>query len=58
MDLISLTICSIFCTRDLGASEKSMWASSKKKTSFGFSGSPTSGRRSNSSDMSHSRNAE
>ena len=39
-----------------GASLNSKWASSKKKTSFGFSGSPTSGRRSNSSDNNQSKN--
>ena len=43
-------------TSAAGASVKSRCASSKKKTSFGLSGSPTSGRCSNSSDSIHSRN--
>ena len=38
-----------------GASSNSRCASSKKNTSFGLSGSPTSGSSSNSSDISHSR---
>ena len=40
-----------------GVSLNSRWASSKKKTRRGFSGSPTSGICSNSSDSSHSRKA-
>ena len=39
----------------LGAASNSRWASSKKNTSLGFSGSPTSGRASNSSDSIHNR---
>ncbi|MNU73311.1 hypothetical protein D3C71_627900 [compost metagenome] len=42
-------------TSALGASLNSRWASSKKKASFGFSGSPISGSCSNSSDSIHSR---
>ena len=42
----------------VGASEKSRWASSKKKTSLGLSRSPASGSCSNSSDNSQSRKVE
>ena len=45
-----------FVEQGLGASSNSKCASSKKNTRFGFSGSPTSGSASNSSDSSHSRN--
>ena len=53
---ISRTTCSTFSSSAGGASLKSRCASSKKNTSFGFSRSPTSGRFSNSSASSHSRN--
>jgi len=52
------TTCSIFSSSGFGASVNKRCASSKKKTSFGLSGSPTSGSRSYSSDSSHSSSVE
>src|SRR5574343_1357960 len=49
------TTSSMRSTSTLGASLNSRWASSKKNTSLGFSGSPISGNCSNSSDNIHSR---
>ena len=46
---MSFTTCSIFSMSAFGAPLKRRWASSKKKTIFGFSGSPTSGICSKSS---------
>ena len=54
-DRISRTTCSTRSIRIFGASSNSRCASSKKNTRRGFSGSPTSGSSSNSSDSSHSR---
>jgi hypothetical protein len=56
LERISRTTCSIFSATDFSMSENNRCASSKKKTSFGFSGSPTSGKRSNSSASIQSRN--
>ena len=50
LERIRRTTCSIFSTSAFGASSNSRCASSKKNTSFGLSGSPTSGSCSNSSD--------
>ena len=55
---MSFTTCSILSTRAVGAPLNSRWASSKKNTSLGFSGSPTSGSVSNSSLSSHSMKVE
>jgi hypothetical protein len=52
------TTCSTRWRSADGASSKSRCASSKKKTSFGLSRSPTSGRFSKSSDRSQSRKLE
>lgn len=46
---------SILSSKGLGASSKSKCASSKNKTNFGFSASPTSGSVSNNSDSSHNK---
>ena len=58
LERIRRTTCSIFSISALGASLNSRWASSKKNTIFGLSGSPTSGSCSNSSDSIHSRKVE
>jgi hypothetical protein len=55
---IRRTTCSMRCCSAGGQSSKSRCASSNTNTSFGCSRSPTSGRRSNNSDSSHSRNEE
>lgn len=55
LERISRTTCSIFSYKACGASLNRRWASSKKNTSLGFSGSPTSGSCSKSSDRSHKR---
>ena len=51
LERISFTTCSTFDKSALGAWSKSMWASSKKKTIFGFSQSPISGSVSKSSEI-------
>ena len=56
LERISRTTCSILVSSALGASLKRRCASSKKKTSLGFSGSPTSGRCSKSSASIQRRN--
>jgi len=56
LERINRTTCSILLSSALGASLNSRCASSKKNTKRGLSASPTSGRFSNSSDSSHSKN--
>ena len=53
---ISRTTCWTASSSGFGASVKRRCASSKKKTSFGLSRSPTSGSVSNSSDSIQTRN--
>ena len=55
---ISLTTCSILSIIILFALSNNKCASSKKNTSFGVSGFPTSGSDSKSSDNSHNKNIE
>ena len=55
LERMSFTTCTIFCTSAFGASENSRCASSKKNIMRGFSRSPTSGSRSNSSVSIQSR---
>ena len=52
---ISLTVCSILSSNCLGALLNSKCASSKKKTIFGLSKSPTSGNFSSNSSNIHSK---
>ncbi len=55
---MSRTVCSMACRNALLASLKSRCASSKKKTSFGLSRSPSSGRSWKRSASIHMRNVE
>ena len=55
LERISFTTCSIFSSSALETPLNSRCASSKKNTIRGFSGSPTSGSTSNSSESIHSR---
>ncbi len=57
-DRISRTVWAIWSRNAFDASWNSRCASSKKKTSFGLSASPTSGRSWNRSASSHMRNVE
>src|SRR5688500_20169401 len=58
LDRMSFTVWVIWSRNALEALENSRCASSKKKTSLGFSTSPSSGSVSNSSASSHIRNVE
>ena len=58
LERISRTVCAIWSRNALDASLNSRCASSKKKTSFGLSRSPTSGRSWKRSASSHIRNVE
>ena len=58
LERMSRTVCSIACRNALLASLKSRCASSKKKTSFGLSTSPSSGRSWKRSASSHMRKVE
>ncbi|MDT4874231.1 hypothetical protein FQZ97_1095190 [compost metagenome] len=55
LDRTRRTTSSMRSISTFGASLNSRWASSKKNTSLGFSGSPISGRVSNSSESIHSK---
>ncbi len=54
-DRIRRATCSTLSINAFGASSNNKCASSKKKTSFGLSGSPTSGKVSKSSDNNHNK---